>query len=168
MSGPHDNPCNTCSANQDCCTRLSGLMLAPDEYETLFRNSAEVLAVKKTNRFIVVSSRHGGACPHWGDGGCVIYPERPIDCRLYPYVIRHLIEKKRKVHLVFHDRSACPQRKSMCALMPEPEIRALVKAFGRKIYGEEIAIFVQREKGVFSRLRYRVEAALSRLRYKTG
>jgi Fe-S-cluster containining protein len=168
MSETQDNPCKECTLNHDCCRRFSGLMLTRDEYERHFRNTTEGLVVKKANGFFVVSSRTEGECPYWGNGGCLIYPDRPIDCRLYPYVIRHLIEKKRKVHMVFHDRSACPQRDSVYALMPESEIRALVKAFGRKVYGESKTIIVHREKGVLSRLRYRIEAALSRHWNKIG
>lgn len=162
MSEIHDNPCKTCTMNQDCCTRLSGLMVTQDEYGRYFRNNAEGLLVKKSKGFIVVTSRTGGACPHWGNGGCMIYPDRPIDCRLYPYAIRYLIEKKRKVTIVFHDRSLCSNKDRLYALMTESEIRSLVMAFGKKVYGESITIIVQREKGAFSRLRHRIEAALNR------
>lgn len=168
MSDTRDNPCNACSLNQACCRRLSGLMLTRDEYERLFRNFAEGLSVKKSNGVVIVSSRVEGACPHWKYGGCMIYPERPIDCRLYPYAIRHLIEKRRKITIVFHDGAGCPHGDGLYALMTESEIRALIVAFGRKIYGEQVTIVVQREKGAFSRLRHRIEAALNRRWDKTS
>jgi len=168
MNEKHYNPCKSCLINQGCCTRLSGLMLTQDEYQRHFRNNAEGLVVEKSNGFFVVSSGTEDACPHWGNDGCLIYPDRPIDCRLYPYLIRRMIEKKRKVHLVFHDSSVCPHRNALFALMPDSEIRALVKEFGRNVYGENIAIIVYREKGAFSRWRHRIEAALSRSCNKTS
>jgi len=143
-------------------------MLTQGEYERLFGNHAAGLSVKRSDGFIIVSSRVGGACPHWGDGGCLIYPDRPIDCRLYPLVMRHLIERKRQVKIVCHDRSPCPHRGSLSALLTESGVRALVTAFGKEIYGDRVAIVVRREKGALSRLRYRVEAALSRRRGRMG
>jgi Fe-S-cluster containining protein len=167
MSGTHDNPCKVCTINQDCCTRLSGLMLTRDEYDRHFRNHRDELVTRPVNGFFIISSGKGGACPHWENSGCRIYHVRPVDCRLYPYVIRHLIKRNQSVKIVFHAGSICLKKNPLYQLMPETEARALVMAFGKKVFGENTAIVVQREKGPFSRLRNRIEAALSRRLNKT-
>jgi Fe-S-cluster containining protein len=162
MSESRVNPCRSCTINQGCCTRLSGLMLTQDEYDRHFKSYGDGLVLRKSHGVFIVTPSPEGACPHWGNGGCSIYQDRPIDCRLHPFIIRHMIEKRREVKIVFHNRTECPQKASLCAMMPESEIRALVAAFGKKVYGENIAIIVHREKGPFSRLRHRLEAALRR------
>jgi len=167
MNKSHDNPCSVCTIDQDCCTRLSGLMLTQDEYERHFRNDQDKLVIRPVNGFFIVSARKSGICPHWENGGCRIYLDRPVDCRLYPYAIRHLIKIKQNVKIVFHAGSICLQKNRFYQLMPESEARALVMAFGKKVFGESTSIIVKREKGPFSRLRYRIEAALSRRFNKT-
>ncbi len=162
MSKTHDNPCEVCTINQDCCTRLSGLMLTKDEFERHFKKNREELAIKPLNGFFVVSSKKSGMCPHWENGSCQIYSDRPIDCRLYPYAIRHLIKNKQRVKIVFHAESICLQKNRLYVLMPELEARELVLAFGKTVFGESTAVIVQREKGTFSQLRNRIEAALYR------
>jgi Fe-S-cluster containining protein len=142
-------------------------MLTRDEFEQHFRNYRDELVSRPVNGFIIVSSGKGGSCPHWENGGCRIYLDRPIDCRLYPYAIRHLIRKKQSVKIVFNADSICLQKNRLYRLMPEAEARALVMAFGKRVFGERTTIIVQREKGPFSRLRHRIEAALSRRLNKT-
>jgi len=142
-------------------------MLTRDEYERHFRNYRDELITRPVNGFFIVSSGKGGACPHWENGGCRIYLDRPVDCRLYPYAIRHIIRKKQAVKIVFHARSICLQKNPLYQLMPESEARALVTAFGKKVFGQRTPIVVQREKGPLSRLRNRIEAALSRRVIKT-
>ena len=74
--------------------------------------------------------------------------------------------KRNKVKIVFHTRTDCPQKDKLYALMPEAAARALAMEFGKKIFGEEKAVIVEREKGLFSKLRIRIETIISRRRFK--
>jgi Fe-S-cluster containining protein len=168
MSNTHENPCVTCSTNQQCCSRLSGLVLSEDEFRSLFKGHRKELSVKRSNKSVIVSSKNGIACPHWGIDGCRIYLDRPIDCRVFPYITTHVIEKRKKVKIVFHSRSDCPQKDRLYLIMPEADIKALLMSFGKNMYGATKTIIVQYEKGVISQLRNRVEAAISRRLYQEG
>jgi len=141
-------------------------MLSQSEFDRLFKSRAEGLVVRQANNVVIVSSANGGACPYWGKGGCRIYQERPIDCRIFPYVLTRVIEKKNKVKIIFHTRTDCPQKDILYALMPEADARALAMAFGKEIFGEGKTIVVEREKGRLSQLRIRIETAISRRRFK--
>jgi Fe-S-cluster containining protein len=141
-------------------------MLTKSEFNKLFKSHEQELLVRQSNKVVVVSSEEGGACPHWGKGGCRIYQDRPIDCRVYPYIMTRVIEKRNKVKIVFHARTDCPQKDRMYALMSETDASALVREFGKKLYGKDKTIIVQCEKGLVSRLRNRIETAISRRRFK--
>jgi Fe-S-cluster containining protein len=164
MSTVNDNPCVACTTN--CCTIKGwcGLMLTKDEFEEHFKSHAEGILIRQSDKYVVISSKEGRVCPHLEDGGCRIYQDRPIDCRLYPYVMRFVSENAKKVKIAFHTRSDCPQKKTM--LLPEADARALVMEFGKKVFGEDKTIIVQREKGLVSRLRIRIETTISRRRFK--
>ena len=166
MSNIPGNPCVACTTNQHCCTRLSGLILTQKEFDELFKSHAERLLVRQSNKVVIVSTKDGDACPHWAKGGCGIYQDRPIDCRIFPYILTRVIEKRNKVKIIFHTKTDCPQKDKMYALMPEAAARALAMEFGKKIYGEDKTIIVECEKGLLSQLRIRIETAISRRRFK--
>ncbi len=165
MSSVKGNPCLACSTGQHCCSRLSGLVLSADEFRTLFKSHREELAIKQSNKVIIVSSKKGNACPHWGPDGCRIYLQRPIDCRVFPYITALVIEKRSKVKIVFHSRSDCPLKDRLYLNMPETDIKQLLMELGKSMYGPTKAIVVQHERGFISRLQNRVEAAISRRLY---
>jgi Fe-S-cluster containining protein len=163
MSAVDDNPCAACTIN--CCTIKGwcGLMLTKSEFEKHFKSHAEELFIRLSDNHVVISSKEGRVCPHLEDGGCRIYHDRPIDCRLYPYVMRFVSENAKKVKIAFHTRSDCPQKNAR--LLPEADARALIMEFGEKVYGDK-AIVVLREKGLLSRLRIRIETTIRRRRFK--
>ena len=162
MSNNQGNPCLACSTGQHCCSRLSGLVLSADEFRQFFEGHRKELSIRQSNKVIIVSAADGKACPHWGESGCRIYGQRPIDCRVFPYVTARIIEKRTKVKIVFHSRSDCPQKEQLFLNMPEADIRSLLIAFGKSVHGAAKPIVVQHERGFISRLRNRVEAAINR------
>ncbi len=168
MSNIQGNPCLACSTGQHCCSRLSGLVLSADEFSRFFDAHRKELSIRQSNKVIIVSAADGKACPHWGPGGCRIYGERPIDCRVFPYVTARIIEKRSKVKIVFHSRSDCPLKEQLYRNMPEADIKHLLIEFGNDVYGSTKTIVVQRERGIISRVRNRIEAAISRRLYKSG
>jgi Fe-S-cluster containining protein len=162
MSNVQNNPCLACSTNQHCCSRVSGLLLSEEDFRRHFDRHQAELSVRRSGKVVIVSSKGGGPCPHWGKDGCRIYGERPIDCRVFPYIPTHIIDKGNRVKIVYHGRIDCPLKAELFLLMPEAEIKSLLTAFGRKLYGETRTIVVQRENGVITRLFNRIEAAIYR------
>jgi Fe-S-cluster containining protein len=156
MSG---NPCEGCTVS--CCLKM-GLFLPKAEFSQHFQRHEESLVIRQIGKIFVVSPKEGQVCPYLDNGGCRIYHERPIDCRVYPYIMSHIIEKRNKVKIVFHTRSDCPKKSTLYRLMPESEARALIIAFGKKIYGESKTIIAHRESGMLSQFCNRFEARLSR------
>src|SRR6266702_5146680 len=133
--------------------------------ENPFQESPGRACDKTVNKVIIVSSKKGNACPHWGPDGCRIYLQRPIDCRVFPYITALVIEKRSKVKIVFHSRSDCPLKDRLYLNMPETDIKQLLMELGKSMYGPTKAIVVQHERGFISRLQNRVEAAISRRLY---
>jgi len=149
-----DNLCDTCSTEQHCCTRLTDLKLTRDEYEAQFKKFEENLSVIQSDGVYTVTPRKGTACPHWDRGGCTIYPNRPIDCRLFPYIMTRIDKDKDALKITVIRSSLCPHVDVVCGLMSETETRALVTEFWRKVAGDETRIIVKRESGPVSHLRY--------------
>jgi hypothetical protein len=137
-------------------------LLSEDEFKRLFASHQDELSVRRSQKLVVITSKSGGPCPYWSKDGCRIYGERPIDCRVYPYIPSHVVEKGNRVKIVFHGRSDCPQKEKLFLLMPEAEVKALLTAFGRKLYGEAKTIDVRHERGMVFRVLNRIEAALYR------
>ena len=167
MSAVPDNPCVECLkiSKHGCCGLKGscGLMLTNDEYQRHFQAHARELKIWQSEKFHIISTTNDElGCPHLKDGGCEIYQDRPIDCRLYPYVIRRFIERGRTVKIVFHSKSDCPDKPTLLHLTPEAKASELVAEFGRKVYGENVRIVARHEKGVLSRLLNRIEAMASR------
>jgi Fe-S-cluster containining protein len=162
MSNSKDNPCLACNTNQHCCSELSGLFLAEQEYNQHFKKHEAILDVVWSNKFAAVSRKAGGPCPHWGKDGCRIYPDRPIDCRVFPYVTTQAIVKRNHVRITFHSRSDCPIRDRLYLQIPETEVRSLLVALGKKAYGETKRIIVCHEDEIAAKLRNRVRYFLKR------
>jgi Fe-S-cluster containining protein len=160
MNYPKDNPCIECSTNQHCCSRLSGLLLAEEEFEQHFKAHESQLEVIWSDKNAAVSVKQGGPCPHWEIAGCRIYPLRPIDCRVFPYVTTQVIEKRNKIFITFHNRSDCPMKERLHPLIPEAEIRSLLAALGKKTYGASKTIVVRHEDEITSKVLNRIRAAL--------
>lgn len=151
-----ENLCETCRTDQivqRCCTRITDLMLTDDEYSAHFQQHEKDLFVKHANGVYAVTPRNGNPCPQWSRGGCTIYRDRPLDCRLYPYQMARIRPEKDTLRIRFETSSICPQTELFLTLMPETEARALIEEFWRKVVGDEVRIVIERESGFASRLR---------------
>ncbi|MCT8337380.1 hypothetical protein FKB36_07695 [Methanoculleus sp. Afa-1] len=155
MENPPDNLCVTRCPNQRCCKQLSGLMLTRDEYETLFKSHEENLLVKQSDDIYVITPRDGAACPHLFQDGCAVYPDRPLDCRLYPYMMTGVARNGDRLKVFLKGSLRCPLA---VALMPEAEARALVTEFWRKAAGEGMDIIVRPESELVYQLRSWIRA----------
>jgi Fe-S-cluster containining protein len=159
MTNLYDNPCHECSVN--CCSKM-GLFLSKEEYFKLFQPYEDRLRVKKKGAIYIVLPQIGGVCPYLSKGVCRIYAQRPIDCQIYPYVLRHFIKKGNKAKITYHTGSDCPQKYKLYQLMSEREVRSLISKLGKQLYGENILISVHCEGGGVSQLLNRIEATLFR------
>jgi Fe-S-cluster containining protein len=161
----HDNPCLHCPDN--CCSISGrcGLMLSKDEFEAHFKDHKQNLSVREENGMVIIAAKEGLMCPHFEKGGCRIYQERPIDCRLHPYQMRPSYEMKKQVKFILHTRSACPRKENL--LITEKEAKALVTNFGTEVYGDK-KIIVQHCDSMMARLRNKGEALLVKLCRKMG
>lgn len=148
MSSERHDPCQACSADQRCCSHLSGLRLSKGELENYFSDHSNELAILKDNKMFIVSSNRNGPCPHWKKSKCTIYSDRPIDCRLYPYEITRLLEKRNVLEVTFRYNPDCPQKDIL--FMPVGEAKALIEALCQTVYGRSKPIltkYVQARKG---------------------
>jgi Fe-S-cluster containining protein len=133
-------------------------MLTRDEYEAQFKQYEENLFVKQSDGVYIVTPRNGSACPYWGRGACTIYRNRPIDCRLYPYMMTQVDKENDELKINLNTSSLCPKSDALRMLMPEAEARAHIAEFWREVVGDEMRIIVQRESGLVSHLRSWIKA----------
>ncbi|MDD2852594.1 MAG: YkgJ family cysteine cluster protein [Desulfuromonadaceae bacterium] len=160
-----NNPCGNCTTNYGCCSLKGacGLMLTKEEYGKHFKGHAEKLVIRASRNFVIVSSRDGHFCPHLDANGCEIYHDRPIDCRLFPYMMNHVFENKWQVRIVFHDKSDCPKKNQL--IQPSGEAKALAREFAQAVFGKDrpITVTFERRKTLVSRARNLVDKMLARL-----
>jgi Fe-S-cluster containining protein len=165
MAGNDNNPCGTCSTHQGCCSLKGacGLMLTKDEFEKHFKAYSERLVVRSSKKFVIISSRDGFTCPHLGGNGCGIYHDRPIDCRLFPYMMNHVFENRWRVRIVFHDKSDCPQLANL--IQPVAEAKALARSFAQSVFGtgRPITVHFEARKTVLSRACNFIDKVLAHL-----
>jgi Fe-S-cluster containining protein len=168
MESERNNPCLICSSNQRCCSQLSGLRLSKQEFENFFSSHSNELSIRKDNNMFIVSSIRNGPCPHWGKSGCIIYSDRPIDCRLYPYEIIRLSEKRKAIEVRLINNPGCPHRDSL--LMPFEEAKSLIKVLCHTVYGQGkpvIVKYVQAREGssrFFDNIRTRLSKIIEAFR----
>lgn len=130
-----------CDVNQRCCSQLSGLRLTREELEKYFENHAGGLAILKYKNTFIVSTKENGPCPYWKKSGCMIYHHRPIDCRLYPYEITGISERKKTIEVTFGINQGCPQKDRL--LMPVDEAKAFIEVFCQAVYGQDKPIIIK-------------------------
>jgi Fe-S-cluster containining protein len=136
-----ENPCLACDVNQKCCSQLSGLRLSKEEFEKYFKRHAAKLSILKFNGMFFVCTHDSRPCPHWEKGGCRIYHDRPTDCRLYPYEITKLKEKRKRIEVEFRDNLGCPQKDLL--VMPVEEAKTLVEVFCDGVFGRNKPIIIK-------------------------
>jgi Fe-S-cluster containining protein len=136
-----NNPCMTCEVGQRCCRQLSGLKLTAREFEENFKKYAADLSILLYKKIYIVSSMKNNTCPHWAEKGCTIYHERSIDCRLFPYTVTRVLEKRNSVIIEFHDETDCPHRHDL--FLPMEEAKALMTNFGQEVYGADKPVIIR-------------------------
>jgi len=141
MPSKQNNPCLTCSINQGCCSQISGLRLSKEEFEKYFNTHSGELEIVKYRKTFVISSRNKGPCPYWHKNGCMIYNDRPIDCRLYPYEITRISEKRKTIEVTAIENPGCPQKDHL--LMSSEEAKALIEVFCQNAYGRNKSILIK-------------------------
>jgi Fe-S-cluster containining protein len=135
-----DNPCSTCNIGQACCTILLGLKLTESEYMQHFHRYGSELTVQQDDGVYIVSSIGGQKCPNWNEGQCSVYPDRPIECRLFPYTLRSVSRVHGRAFITFHSRTRCPLKMDLIA--PLGEATKMVTSFGKTAFGKDTAIEV--------------------------
>jgi Fe-S-cluster containining protein len=145
------NPCMSCDVEQRCCKTLHDLRLSVAEFEKHFRRHADRLSVLKYSNTFLVSPQNQLPCPYLGENGCRIYDERPIDCRLFPYVLVNIENKRDKIRVTFHKDSDCPHREDL--FVPLDEAKELMTRLAREVYGEEKPVQIEELDGGAARAR---------------
>ncbi len=138
-----NNPCYSCSIKQYCCRNLKCLKLTELEYKRYFARHRKKLEVRRYDKVYLVSSKIGESCPYLCANKCIIYDNRPIECRLFPYTIGVVHSEQGRVLLSFHDRTICPNKKEL--LVSKDEAKAMVYSFARDEFGDEYVVKVKRE-----------------------
>ncbi len=77
--------CKKC--NKRCCGEIKGVrpVLFPSE-ENIFKNDSDIIKVLDREMF-VLKRREDGNCIYLKKKKCSIYDKRPVECRLYPFLL---------------------------------------------------------------------------------
>jgi len=139
------NPCLTCEVDQKCC-KVLGLKISKQDFEKHFKMHSDRLEIIKYDRMYIVYPRNNLPCPYWDrQNGCGIYKDRPIDCRLYPYDLHQIVEKKGIIEIILYDQTECPHKENL--FMPVEEAKKLIQTLAREVYGADKPIKIKFEPG---------------------
>ena len=144
MPSIQDNPCLACEVGQKCC-KPAGLKLSRQEFEKHFKKYLPRLSVIKYKKMFIVHSLENQPCPYWDKKGCEIYQDRPVDCRMFPYDLNRLVEKRRMIEIEFYDQTDCPLKEGL--FIPVDEAKELVRALARDVYGQGKPIHIKYTPG---------------------
>jgi len=159
MPTPPVDPCASCNIQQACCNELTGLRVSPDEDERHFAAHAARLDVTRDGPVVRVSTQDGGPCPNLIEGRCTVYDTRPLECRLFPHTLYVRRATPGHVSLGYHSDTRCPSKAALLA--SDDEARAMVTAFGRQAFGDQVALHVSR-RSPLERLRHVILDLLGR------
>lgn len=86
--------CTRCGA---CCTGDPGIVRVTDAELAAISGHLKLSFEEVHHRYVRMDAqgfgireREDGACIFWAEDGCLIYPVRPLQCRLYPFWFRLL------------------------------------------------------------------------------
>ena len=144
MMSNNDNLCSICEVEQQCCKEM-GLKLSKDEYERHFKSHPGRFDVIHYSGMVVVFPRDDRPCPYLTGTGCGIYLDRPVDCRLYPYELNRMEEKRSRVEAVLYDQTDCPHKEEL--FIPIEEAEELVRELAREVYGPGKPVFIKYRPG---------------------
>jgi len=134
-----------CSINQDCCTNLVGLRLTTAEYNLCFSHHVGLgkVTAKREGFIYIINSDKKKICPNWKNGGCFIYEDRPLECRLFPYTLYVKKQTQKKAEVRFHLARSCPMVSQL--RMTDHAAKTMVKNFCVEAFGVNMEIIVKPE-----------------------
>jgi len=153
MDSSNKNVCMKCSINQECCKKFSLLMMSETEFKQHFAKHGSNFEVEQNAGLYLVRQKEGCTCPYWVGGKCTIHPDRPMDCRLFPYTIGKIFHNGNRVSIVFHSRSHCPHKEML--LTSKADAKEMLLAFGRIVFSDVDRIDVEHEWW-FTEWKYRI------------
>jgi Fe-S-cluster containining protein len=108
---PMQLSCGSGGCISNCCRSGSPIVLNPYEIALICRESGmsyedllDIVETDRVNGFPLVMLPRDPACHFWTEGGCRIYPARPLACRLFP--LGRVFDNGRS-HLVLPERNVC-------------------------------------------------------------
>ena len=107
----NNNPCSSCCIEQECCRKLQYLRLTKSEYLQNFDKHKEKIFVQNFDETYMVSSKGDQPCPNWSNNKCMVYIERPVECKIFPHTIGIIRKTFDNVLITYHSRTDCPQKK---------------------------------------------------------
>ncbi len=164
MNSSNNNMCNKYSIKQDCCRKLSWLLLFEIEYKQHFAKHSANLEVRQDGRLFRVSAKDGYSCPNWIGDQCSIYADRPMECRLFPYTIGQITHVGNRVNLSFHSRGECPAKEIL--LMSKAEANRMILSFSQRAFRDADEINIEYESFLF-KLKYKIRDFIWRLSKKS-
>lgn len=147
MEKPFDSPCASCSIGQYCCSYLKNLKLTKSEYKRHFAQHQRKLEVRQEGSIYIVSAKQGQTVSCWSNK-CLIYNDRPIECRLYPYTIGVVWIWHARILITFHSRrTGCPHKQLL--LISRDEARELISSFARDAFGDQYIVRIRHETLIY-------------------
>ncbi len=162
-----ENPCLACTIDQDCCTNLRGLRLTREEYESCFASmeGSGKFTSRQEGPLFVINPDQSQKCPNWIGGGCSVYDDRPIECRLFPHTLYVKKRTETTAEVRFHLVHACPQAQALRA--SNAKAKAMVTAFCGQAFGPDVKVNIAEESSLERSLRLvksRIVEILAKLR----
>ena len=106
----HFSFCENCPSHLNCCTgnKVDMPLLTPEDATRISSTSGlppEEFCSSTGGKLFKMKAREG-SCHFYEDGKCMIYGERPIDCRIFPFDVDY--SRKEGLVLIAYT-STCPK-----------------------------------------------------------